>query len=275
MRGPRLCQSLDKAGDLHAYEVVTWNVDWWNKKRAGVEERLGLLRDLDSDVIALQEVKGQFVPDYEGLGPSVFGNAFKPEATHTWMLSGLVFREGTEIADAGLVPMPYRDQRVVWARAKLPGAASPVMFLSWHSQHGQGISADEKGSMFEAVSRWLTDQVGPVVAGCDINTSTDPVDLRAADPDHPYASENKFVGPDPEHRLRDAYRLYLESEGLLDDLRAKNPDGPLVVSYEKPPSRRDRIYVSDEFEVIASDYEAERGFALSDHAPHWAILEMS
>jgi len=255
-------------------KVTTWNVDWWNKKRARVEERIGLLRDLDADVTALQEVKGQFVPDYEALGPSVFGSAFKPEATHTWMLSGLVFREGTEISDAGLVPMPYRDQRAVWARATLPGAAQAITFLSWHSQHGVKIPAAEKGSMFEAASGWLAAQAGPVVAGCDINTSTDPVDLREADPDHPYASEHRFVGPNPEHRLRDAYRLYLESEGSLDELRAEYPEGPLISSYDGKPSRRDRIYVSKEFTVTDSGYEVERGFAVSDHAPHWAVLDM-
>lgn len=256
-----------------SFKIVTWNVDWWNRSKASVADRIALLGELDADVAALQEVRGRQVPSYEKTGPSVFGSAFKRgENTSQWMLSGLVFRRGTTIEESGLIPLPYRDQRAVWARAMLPGTAQRITFLSWHSQHGVHIPAAEKGAMFDAVSEWLVAQAGPVVAGCDINTWTDPVDLVVADPDHDYASENRFVGPDPEHGLVDVYRSHLQNIGTLEELRRSSPEGPLCLSHSGTPTRRDRIFASPELAVLDSGYERERGFALSDHAPHWAVL---
>ena len=99
---------------------------------------------------------------------------------------------------------------------------------------------------FKAMSDWLADRDGPLVLGADINTWADPVDLEPADPTHKYAVEHAFVGPDPEHRLRDAYRLSLEQKGALLALRESSPGGPLFRSHKDTPTRRDRVLISDD-----------------------------
>ena len=254
------------------FRFWTWNVDYFNRSGVELEERVAFVAGLEADALALQEVRGGHTKHYD-FGPSVFGNDFFPERnTSSWMISGLVFADGTEILDKGLVPMPEREQRSVWARVRLPNATEPITFVSWHSQHGVDVSAEYKMSYFVSMSAWLAEQGGPIVLGADINTWSDAVDLAPADLSHDYGIEHAFVGPDPEHRLRDAFRTVLERRGGLDALRESTPDGPLTVSHSTTNTRRDRILVSEDVRAIDSGYDAERGFELSDHAPHWSRL---
>jgi len=254
-------------------KACTWNVDYYNRKGAGVEDRLQLLRDLDADVVALQEVRGRYTRLYD-LGPSVFSDEFfSGRNTSQWMISGLVFREGT-IIDKGLIPLPDRPQRAVWALAETPGFARPVTYISWHSQHGVNVPAEYKMACFSAMSDWIAARPGPVVLGADINTWSDHVDLKSTDASDPYGVEHAFVGLDPAHGLRDAFRETLQRTGELSELRASGHEGPLAISHSETPTRRDRIMISRHFSPVASGYETVRGFSLSDHAPHWAHLRI-
>ncbi|MGI8727764.1 MAG: endonuclease/exonuclease/phosphatase family protein [Solirubrobacterales bacterium] len=253
----------------------TWNTDdCFNRAGVESEKRIQLLAELDADVVALQEVRG-YRTDRFASGPSVFTNAFFPDRnTSQWMIAGLTFREGTTIEDHGMVPLPERPQRGVWARVILPDWSDPITFVSWHSPHGVNVPAAYKVSFFGAMEGWLAAQSGPLVLGADINTWTDPVDLRPADGIDPYSLEHAFVGLEPRHGLRDAYRLTLEESGRLAEIREASPEGPLAISHSATPTRRDRILISSEFDAVESAYETELGFALSDHAPHWADLEL-
>jgi exonuclease III len=255
-----------------SFRVCTWNVNWFDRETQ-VEDRVRLLTDLDPDAVALQEVRGYQAREY-GLGPSVFASEFLPDKnTSQMMISGLVFRQGTVILDKGLVPMPEREQRSAWARVQLAAFPTPITFVSWHSQHGAGLPAEYKMGYFTAMSAWLVAQSGPLVLGADINTHMDPVDLLPPDPSDDYAEEHGFVGVDPEHKLRDAYRTVLEDKGLLSELRKSKPEGPLAISHAAGPTRRDRILISSDLAAIESDYETKRAFELSDHALHWALLD--
>jgi exonuclease III len=255
------------------FKFCTWNVDYYNRKGVELQDRIRLVTDLDADAVALQEVRGRDTRHYE-IGPSVFSNEFfSGRNTSQWMISGLVFRKGSAILESGLIPMPDREQRSIWARVRLPDLQTPITFVSWHSPHGVGVSAEYKMGGFSAMSEWLAGRSGPVVLGADINTWSDSVDLRPADPEDPYAIEHAFVGHDPEHRLCDAYRMILERDGGLTQLRESTPDGPLAVSHSGTRTRRDRILISGDLTALEAGYDAERGFELSDHAPHWALLE--
>lgn len=259
-----------------AFRFCTWNVDYYDRKDAPVEDRVKLVADFDADAVALQEVRGRYTPHYEALGPSVFSKEFVPDRdTSNWMISGLVFREGTTILDKGPVPMPEREQRAVWARVKLPAGPDSITFISWHSQHGIDVTPEYKMGFFSTMSAWLAEQATPLVLGADINTWVDPVELKAADPEDPYAIEHAFVGLDPEHRLVDAYRMTLQESGRLAELLESNRDDdePLFVSHSTTKTRRDRILISEDLRAIECDYDTQRAWEISDHALHWAVLE--
>jgi hypothetical protein len=111
-----------------AFRVCAWNTDdHYNKKKVDVGERVKLVADLDADAVALQEVLGHHTSRFGELGPCVFTNELLPKRNlSNAMLSGLLFRPGSTIPEKGLIPLPERQQRAVWARVELPDQPVPI-----------------------------------------------------------------------------------------------------------------------------------------------------
>lgn len=82
--------------------------------------------------------------------------------------------------------------------------------------------------------------------------------------------EHAFVGPDPSHGLRDAWREVLAERGRLETLP---PGGPLAVSHvlrSGAGHRMDRIYASGGLDPVGGGYDLDGGSSAgSDHALHW------
>lgn len=129
---------------------------------------------------------------------------------------------------------------------------------------------------YSVMSRWLADAPRPLILGADLNTWRDPVDLIEAGPADPYCREYSFVGPNPPHGLRDAFRAKLERKGQLGRIRRERPCGPLAVSHvirSGAPHRMDRIFVSPDLIPMDGGYELYDAVrAGSDHALHWIEL---
>lgn len=148
---------------------------------------------------------------------------------------------------------------------------------SWHAPNASGDGVQVKMAAFEAMARWLAEARRPVVIGADLNTWADDVDLTVADPEHAYFHEHVFVGLDPPHGLRDAYRQVLLTDGTLETIRRQRPEGPLAVSHvlsDGAQHRMDRIYASDDLAVTSGGYDYETALlGGSDHALHWIDFE--
>lgn len=260
------------------WRFVTWNLDWWQRRAASID-RSDVLRRLDADVIAVQEVRGSVATELRRRhhGPSVFSQELHPGATWRWMGCGLLLPPGGRLIEAGVVEALPKPQRSLWARVELPGFAIPHTVVSWHAPNAAGDGRETKMAAFEAMSRWLDAAPRPVVLGADLNTWADPVDLRQADADDPYFAEHAFVGVDPRHRLVDAYRRVLHEAGELDRLRRGRPEGPLAVSHVLSGGvehRMDRILASPDLQSCNAGYDMDTAQAAgSDHALHWADFE--
>jgi len=120
-----------------------------------------------------------------------------------------------------------------------------------------------------------------VILGGDFNTpKLDPPDQRDIRT-HWHSGDNKLkglpgddrlVGPEPIHGLRDVLRLYLaDRPDELDMIRADRPDGPLTTSYctdsaGKWNYRYDAIWVSSHFTVGSVEYVYDEAIeAGTDH----------
>ncbi len=86
--------------------------------------------------------------------------------------------------------------------------------MSWHAPNAAGDGAVVKMAAYGSMSSWLRGR-DTVVLGADLNTWRDPVDLLPAEPGKEYEAEHAFVGPQFEHRRRDAYREVLAERGEL------------------------------------------------------------
>lgn len=261
--------------DPIAFRFATWNVDQFSSSEA----RWSLLAEARADVIALQEVVGRDVAAHTArhAGPTLFSQDVYGPATRRWIGCGLMFPEGTEVLDAGVVEALPKPQRCLWARVRLSGRE--ITSVSWHAPNAAGDGRSAKMEAYEAMSRWLRSQSGTVILGADLNTWEDPVDLVDADPaDNPFFEQHRFFDPGPEHGLTDAYRQALIAHSELDSLRASAGEGPLAVSHvlkSGAKHRFDRVLVSNEVEVVSGEYWYESSLAAgSDHALHWVDLKV-
>lgn len=255
------------------WRCVTWNVDW-RARNPQQTPRLDYLDSCRATVVALQEVPGPWARRVleESRRPAVFSQQVYERATWRWMGCGLLFAEGTEILEQGVIGDLPKPQRGLWAKVRLPSGPT-LTAVSWHAPNAAGDGAPVKMTAYRTMNGWLRGR-GPVVLGADLNSWRDPVDLLPAERGDEFEAEHAFVGPQPEHGLRDCFRQVLEDRGELDRLRSVAPDGPLAVSYvlkRAGGQRMDRIFASPELKPLDAAYEPveDATRAGSDHALHW------
>lgn len=251
---------------------ATWNLDWWQRNPSLIL-RSDLLERYAADVVALQEVRGSVAKDLRARhsGPTLFSQELYPAASWRWMGCGLILRPGARVLDSGVMDSLPKPQRGIWATIEL--GVQRLTAASWHAPNVPGDGLAAKMAAYEAMSEWLSTAPAPVVLGADLNTWRDPIDPIVPDPLEPFYREHHFVGPDASHGLHDAYRVWLETSGQLEQVRALRPDGPLATSYvlsDGAEHRMDRIYASEELQPIGGGYDYEAAVRCgSDHAFHW------
>lgn len=255
------------------WRFATWNLDFRQRNPEQVP-RYSLIEKLGASVVALQEVSGPVAKALRAAHPgeSIFSQEIYPPANWRWMGCALLLKEGSEVLDQGVLETLPKPQRALWALVKLRDM-DPMTFVSWHTPNAAGDGRETKMAAYAAMSTWLARVPRPLVLGADLNTWTDPVDLLPADPNDPFREESAFMGPEPQHKLIDAYRSVLAADKKLDALRLSRPRGPLATSYilkGGAEHRMDRIFASSELSAKTAAYDLAAGInSGSDHAIHW------
>jgi endonuclease/exonuclease/phosphatase family metal-dependent hydrolase len=193
----------------------------------------------------------------------------------------LGFRSRTVLLDKRLPcsknPLPERTlvASVVEATGK------QYTYCSFHIPPGSNWD-ELKSQTLETIARWIASQPTPLVFGIDAN---------APKTDHPGIRRNEWwwedsepllLGSNPLHKLRDAYRVFLEAhpDEMARVMQAR-PCGPLAVSHlrgkrTKTECRYDFVYVSSEIVVQRVAYLFEEAVrASSDHAVVIADLQVA
>ena len=247
-----------------------------------------LLRREGVDVVLLQEANVsslEVLRDAAGLDWAV--TAYDAGAPYPGGRSGrgrvtAVAGRGDEPTLARILPDLPLPERMVFARISTP--LGPITMASYHAPPGVSHGF-VKVQHAHALRDWVDTTGGPIVVGADANTPlvdhpepgrvrthwhTGSLKLRGRDGD------DVVFGGAPEHRLRDAYRLYLQDHPQTwEEINRQRPDGPLAVSHRTgkrttfpgTPRRFDTLWVSPRFGVRAMSYDYDGAVAAgSDHA---------
>ncbi len=252
------------------FKFGSWNVNNRRLRNAHID----ILRGQNFDLLAMQEVSRDF---HDALTKT---DLFK------WSLSSLAIRppqadEGRArclgVSVFGRIPFQLVSSEVLDVldfpeRALVTRTRSEFGDLTVCSFHiPPGTNWGEiKPQTVKAIATWLSKEGGCILLGIDAN---------APKIDHPSLAENKWwwaderllLGPTPLHRLKDAFRIYLnDNPKLLDEILRERPNGPLEISHyrgrgaQRTACRYDFIFVSPDIRVERVKYIFDP--ALSDHA---------
>lgn len=266
--------------------VATWNL---NYRSLLVAPALGeFLRQFGVDLVLLQEANPSSlnaVREAAGLDWSV--SAFDAGAPLPGGRSGrrrvaAVAGRGERPSRFGLLHGLALPERAVWA--SVATTLGPLTVASYHAPPGVSWGSI-KVDHAHALLRWIDNTPGPLVVGADANTPEidhpDPAKVRT----HWHTGARKLAGAPgdditfggtPQHRLRDAYRRWLDEHPTLkEDIEREQPSGPLAVSHRTGkrrtslgnPRRFDVLWVSPDLAVRYAEYDYAGGIAAgSDHA---------
>ena len=276
-----------------ALRFATWNLNVFTSGRTA--DKAALLRRLDADVIALQELTRRAAdqlraafPDstvLEGLSRSEWSGRNANGA-------GLLIRDGIEVLDTAFPPVDS------WTGIDGPDDAVPppeslvaavirwdgleVTVASAHPPNAAGRGEERtwrvarKLRTYASREQWVSGR-DPVLLGMDANAWIDsacsPFEPPVFDDDPQRAIMEFFLQQPSRHRLRDAYRVWLEDHpDELAAIRARRPNGPLATTYVRGgnhpvPDRFDVVMISPSIEVDAIEHGYEDSLAAgSDHA---------
>jgi hypothetical protein len=247
--------------DRRPLRVATWNVGSTNWS-----ERSGALPAPNLDLLCAQEVtEARFD---ELLNRSEFDWGVL-SLHHDLQLAGHSASERLGVAILGRSEVRLRSSRVlhhlprpekfVVASMEVEGWSKPVTVASYHAAPGPS-----KATSTLAVAHYFELLFGPAILGLDANSP----EVDHPDHDHsvfywrqaPYSRcEPALIGPPGKrrHRMEDAFRRWLaDNQSELAEIRRRNPDGPLAVTYDSAkrdqrfnPKRYDSIWVTPEFGV--------------------------
>jgi endonuclease/exonuclease/phosphatase family metal-dependent hydrolase len=269
-----------------ALRVATWNVRW-NGGQKTVAREAELLAATPWDVAMLQEVNLNAWQAFGACGladggVSAFDGSFiAPDGKRPHGVALLV-RNGLRLTDAVAIAGLPRPGRGVGAT--LMGWEVPMSVASWHAPNAAASGPAIKMQGYLGFLGWIARQQGPTVAGFDANHWENSTELKLAmpvDPAHGWYLEHRFFGADPPHRLRDAYRDYLDQNpDAYERLLGTPPrNGPLAVTYTRgskqhpTPDRFDYVFISNELSCTEMDHLYQQGVdAGSDHALVTATL---
>lgn len=274
--------------------IATWNINYRGPKTC---ESLGnLARAQDLDVLLLQEANPRSVDHLvsaAGLDwviTAFTAGAPQPSSTGRRRVAAIAGRgqQPTEYGVLTDLPLP---ERMVFAR--LTNESGHLTVASYHAPPGVswGIT---KVHHAHALMRWINSTRGSLVVGADANTPAidhpDPEQVRThwqtgARRLGGIEGDDVTFGGQPNHRLRDALRLWLDKQpGERERLLASRPAGPLAISHrtgrrthsEGSPRRYDALWLSPDLTPLTVAYEyAAAVDAGSDHALVTATLRAS
>jgi endonuclease/exonuclease/phosphatase family metal-dependent hydrolase len=249
--------------------VVDWNIDGFTR----IDAKLSLLRDLDWDLLLLQEITVDSWEEFRQLGSAgVWSHAHLPALARLPRYhSAILVRGGLDLVDVGVVPEVPSPERTALARVVTDDGS--FMAASLALPPGVAWGKAGKGRQADRIASWLAARREPVLVGIDANTPK---------ADHPElaqcvwwnSNEPLLLGADRIHDLRDVYRELLQRD---DERRAAvleaRPEGPLAVSHvrgrgdRRTDCRYDHLLASPEFAVADVRYLWDEALtAGSDHA---------
>lgn len=266
--------------------IATWNL---NYRSLDVAPTLGeLIRRSGVDLALLQEANpGSLDAVREAAGLDWAVSAFDAGAPLPVARSGrrrvaAVAGRGERPSCFGLLPGLELPERAVFASVTTP--LGPLTVVSYHAP--PGVSWGQvKVDHAHALLRWIDDTPRLLVVGADANTPDidhpDPAQVRThwhtgMRKLHGLPGDDVTFGGAPQHRLRDAYRRWLdEHPDIKEDIQRERPSGPLAISHRTgkrktspgTPRRFDALWVSPDLAVRSAQYDYTGGVAAgSDHA---------
>lgn len=265
--------------------VATWNLNY--RGRAVCRSLGHLVRDKKVDLLLLQEANPssvQALTTAAGLDWTVTAfdaGAALPSGTGRRRVTAIAGR-GHPPVKIGVLPELALPERMVFAR--LESDLGPLTVASYHAPPGVSWGLTKVHHAHELL-RWINQTEGLLVIGADANTPK----VDHPDPDlvltHWHTGARKLAGipgddvtfgGHPEHRLRDAYRRWLQDHPTeLERITQVRPQGPLTTSHltgkrrnrEGTPRRYDTLWISPGLTPTSMTYHyAEAVQAGSDHA---------
>ena len=265
------------------FTFATWNVNYRKFK----DSHLAFLREVQPDILALQEVNPHFFRELSSSG--LFSN-------HHYSLDYNLIKQGIDSSHSRkracailssadirlrkpllILDLPFPEKCMI-VDAELDKTV--IRVCSFHTPPGVSVK-ELKPLSHMILAEWLKTRDFPVVLGIDAN---------APEVDHPDITKNewywndepKLLGEERIHDLRDAFRDYLMSNpDIYETIVQNRPEGPLAVSHITGKGRRgterryDFIFVTPDIRVKKVEYIFEEACAAgSDHAYVCAELEV-
>lgn len=284
-------------GDEVRFRFVSWNLQWASSR----EERQGqldLLRQLDPDVLAVQEVKDTTLrPIAEHFDWKVFALGDNPDDRYWTTRMGTAVLGGTRTTLLGqelIAPTWFAvedrwrwkanrfSRRATWARIAIDGSKTVFRVGSLHASPAAGDIGAHKPWFHAGVGRWLEHVHEPWLFGIDANgPGEDPPEHADARWGYPQTEtqpgEDELLGVHAPHRGRDLLRAWLaDHPDEFDRVTDQRPNGPLTISYhlKNGPVRYDHCWATPEIQVRHIEYLTD-AMAFSDHAPIVCDLAVS
>lgn len=252
-------------------KVVFWNLDGRSRPKG----QPGFLQEVDADLGIFAEVTDRHfeaISESDAFSWGVFSLHLRPpkrdEGRGRRLGCAIFGKDYLGVENSHLIPgLAFPERSLVVELDEFTAVA-------FHAPPGSNHGSIKPESMVKLTS-WLSRHRRPLILGMDANSPKsdrwDPTLNEWWWPDEPV-----LLGPEPEHHLRDALRIFLHDQNL-DVL----PDNPLALSYKRgrgdkrTDSRYDFIYISDEFPPRSVGYPYEESIkAGSDHSAVVAELEL-
>jgi endonuclease/exonuclease/phosphatase family metal-dependent hydrolase len=275
----------DAFGDDSAVRVVSWNLNF--RGVGGARSEGALLRELDPDLILLQEVN---------LGSA---GILRQTAGVDWLICAAELRVGSPddrrvrsrgVAIAGRGPAPRRawvpedvplPERILLAETTIDG--HELLAVSYHAPPGVswGITKPRQAVAF---ARWLSARQGPVLLGADANTpQIDAADFAATRTHWHTGSrhlngepgDDLLFGPGKIHPLEDGLRRWLADHPDEVAASTDHSASPLAITHRTGKRRNspgtgrrfDSIWITGHWTVRHIAHLYDEGIAAgSDHA---------
>jgi endonuclease/exonuclease/phosphatase family metal-dependent hydrolase len=259
-------------------DIATWNLRCTGNESTSAR-KIDHLAESRWDVACLQEVNGPASMVLADRDWSVVnGLDLASKYVSDWKNphgAVVVSRNGWVLGPGDLVTDTPTPGRGVATTAVNSGERLSV--ISWHAPNASGEGRQVKMAGYRAVIAAIHQAEEPMVVGLDSNhwTEGSTLDLpEAPHPDDPFEAEQRFFSREPQHRLHDAFLVYLrKNRSVYERIVEAHPDGPLAVTYvrgskrSRIPDRFDYLMVSEGIEVIDMDHDYEGGISAgSDHA---------
>jgi hypothetical protein len=211
------------------FRFVSWNVN----NRTLTVQHVDRLRQVDPDILAMQEVSARFYAAFSAanlFGWSTSSLMLRPprggEGRARRLGCAVFGRDPFRLEASALVPgLVFPERTVV---AKIRWGSHRVTACSFHTPPGASWGV-VKPQTLKAIAGWLAAESRPLVFGIDANApKTDHPDISRSE--WWWDEEPLFLGPALLHGLSDAFRLYLDAHPeVLDRIGLFSLGSPAVL----------------------------------------------